>query len=80
MLASGLFLLEVVRVPGRPVRVRVPGLLFVLSVRIGRALQGSRQIPRGIKCQLHGSPLERTAIAAIAACRPRSRRKRGMVV
>jgi hypothetical protein len=66
MLGSGLFSLEVVRVPGRPVRVRAPGLLFVLSVRIGRAPKGARQIARGIKCQLHESPLERTAIAAIA--------------
>ena len=51
---AGLLSLEVVRVPVRPVRVRVPGLLFVLSVRIRRAPKGSRQIARGIKCQSHG--------------------------
>jgi hypothetical protein len=53
VLGSGLLSLKVQRVPGRPVRVRAPGLLLVLSVRIRRAPKGPRQVARGIKCPFH---------------------------
>ena len=56
MLRIGLLLLEVRRIPVRPIWVRVPDFLLVLAVRLRSAPQRARQIARGIKCQGHDSP------------------------
>ena len=53
----GLLPLEEARVPDRPIRVRLPGLLLVLTVRGLGAPQCQRQIVRRFEGQLHGFSL-----------------------